>query len=134
VDILQDAFRKALKDQEFHRDFLNLVGEDPEPLMPEELARVVRDVSRDTDVTDLLKALSGAGPLPRADRARTPNRNSEENISPNRHRVQRDSFRLPLGDLSVSAVKLLRNNPKKYLRDRTENHISALLSCSAIVA
>jgi hypothetical protein len=64
IDILQDAFRKALKDQEFHRDFLKLVGEDPEPLMPEELAQVIRDVPRDTEVTDMLKTLSGAGPLP----------------------------------------------------------------------
>ena len=64
IDILQDAFRKAFKDQEFHRDFLKLVGEDAEPLMPEELAQVIRDVPRDTEVTDILKTLSGTGPLP----------------------------------------------------------------------
>jgi tripartite-type tricarboxylate transporter receptor subunit TctC len=64
IEVLQEAFRKAFKDQEFHRDFLKLVGEDPEPLMPEELARVIREVPRDTEVTDLLKTLSGAGPLP----------------------------------------------------------------------
>jgi tripartite-type tricarboxylate transporter receptor subunit TctC len=64
VDILQDAFRKAFKDQEFHRDFLKLVGEDAEPLMPEELAKVIRDVPRDAEVIELLKTLSGAGPLP----------------------------------------------------------------------
>jgi len=64
VDILQGAFRKAFKDQEFHRDFLKLVGEDAEPLMPEELAQVIRDVPRDAEVTEMLKTLSGAGPLP----------------------------------------------------------------------
>lgn len=64
VDILQDAFRKAFKDKEFHRDFLKLVGEDAEPLMPEELAQVIRDAPRDTEVTELLKTLSGAAPLP----------------------------------------------------------------------
>ena len=64
VDILQSAFRKAFKDQEFHRDFLKLVGEDAEPLMPEELAQVIRDVPRDAEVTEMLKTLSGAGPLP----------------------------------------------------------------------
>jgi tripartite-type tricarboxylate transporter receptor subunit TctC len=64
VEILQDAFRKAFKDQEFHRDFLKLVGEDAEPLMPEELAQIIREVPRETEVTDLLKTLSGAGPLP----------------------------------------------------------------------
>jgi tripartite-type tricarboxylate transporter receptor subunit TctC len=64
VGILQDAFRKAFKDQEFHRDFLKLVGDEAEPLMPEELTRVIRDVPRETELTDLLKTLAGAGPLP----------------------------------------------------------------------
>jgi hypothetical protein len=64
VEILQDAFRKAFKDQEFHRDFLKLVGEDAEPLMPEELAKLIRDVPRDAEVIELLKTLSGAAPLP----------------------------------------------------------------------
>lgn len=64
VDTLQNAFRKALKDPEFHRDFLKLVGEETEPLMPEELTRVIREVPREAEVIDLLKALSGSGPLP----------------------------------------------------------------------
>jgi tripartite-type tricarboxylate transporter receptor subunit TctC len=64
VDILQDSFRKALKDPEFHKDFLKLVGDEAEPLMPEELTQAVRDVPRDTEVIDMLKALSGPGPLP----------------------------------------------------------------------
>jgi tripartite-type tricarboxylate transporter receptor subunit TctC len=64
VEVLQDAFRKAFKDSEFHRDFLKLVGEDAEPLMPEELTQAIRDVPRETELTDLLKVLSGAGPLP----------------------------------------------------------------------
>jgi tripartite-type tricarboxylate transporter receptor subunit TctC len=64
VDVLQDSFRKALKDQEFHRDFLKLVGEDAEPLMPEELTQVIREVPRETEVTELLKTLSGPAPLP----------------------------------------------------------------------
>jgi tripartite-type tricarboxylate transporter receptor subunit TctC len=64
VDILQDSFRKALKDPDFHKDFLKLVGDDAEPLMPEELTQAIRDVPRDTEVTDMIKILSGAGPLP----------------------------------------------------------------------
>jgi tripartite-type tricarboxylate transporter receptor subunit TctC len=64
VDILQDSFRKALKDQDFHKEFLKLVGDDAEPLMPEELAQAIRDVPRDVEVTEMLKTLSGAGPLP----------------------------------------------------------------------
>ncbi|MGH7853346.1 MAG: Bug family tripartite tricarboxylate transporter substrate binding protein [Candidatus Binatia bacterium] len=64
VDVLQDSFRKAFKDQEFHKEFLKLVGDDAEPLMPEELSQAIRDVPRDVEVTDMLKTLSGAGPLP----------------------------------------------------------------------
>jgi hypothetical protein len=56
--------RRALKDPEFHREFLKLVGDDAEPLMPEELAQAVKDVPRDVEVTDMLKTIAGAGPLP----------------------------------------------------------------------
>lgn len=64
VDILQESFRKAFKDPEFRQGFTKLVGEDPEPLMPEELTQLIRDVPRDAEVKNLLKAMSGAGPLP----------------------------------------------------------------------
>jgi tripartite-type tricarboxylate transporter receptor subunit TctC len=64
VDILQDAMRKALKDPEFHREFLKLVGDEVQPLMPEELTKIIRGTPRDTEVIDLLKLLSGPGPLP----------------------------------------------------------------------
>ena len=64
VDVLQEAMRKALKDPDFHREFQKLVGDEVEPLMPEELTKTIRDVPRDPEVIDLLKNLSGAGPLP----------------------------------------------------------------------
>ena len=64
VETLQDAMRKALKDPEFHKEFLKLVGDDAEPLMPEDLAKAIRDMPRDLEVVDLLKNFSGAGPLP----------------------------------------------------------------------
>jgi tripartite-type tricarboxylate transporter receptor subunit TctC len=64
VDVLQEAMRKALKDPDFHREFQKLVGDEVEPLMPEELTKTIKDVPRDPEVTDLLKNLSGAGPLP----------------------------------------------------------------------
>jgi len=64
VDILQDAMRKALKDTELHREFLKLVGEDVEPMMPEELTKLIRETPRDAEIIDLIKTLSGAGPLP----------------------------------------------------------------------
>jgi len=64
VDVLQEAMRKALKDPDFHREFQKLVGDEVEPIMPEELTKTIRDVPRDPEVIDLLRNLSGAGPLP----------------------------------------------------------------------
>ena len=64
VDILQNSMRKALRDPEFHREFLKLVGDEAEPLMPEELAQTVSDTPRDVEITELLKTFSGSGPLP----------------------------------------------------------------------
>jgi tripartite-type tricarboxylate transporter receptor subunit TctC len=64
VEILQGAMRRALKDPEFHRDFLKLVGDEAEPLMPEDLTKVIRDAPRDPEGVDLLKTIAGAGPLP----------------------------------------------------------------------
>jgi len=62
--ILQDAMRKALKDTEMHREFLKLVGEEVEPMMPEELTKMIRETPRDPEIIDLLKIFTGAGPLP----------------------------------------------------------------------
>ena len=57
--------RKALKDPDFHREFQKLVGDEAsQPVMPEELAKAIKDVPRDPEVIDLLKNFSGAGPLP----------------------------------------------------------------------
>jgi tripartite-type tricarboxylate transporter receptor subunit TctC len=64
VDILQGAMRKTFNDPEFQRDFLKLVGDEAEPLMPEDMTKLIKEAPRDPEVIDLLKALSGAGSLP----------------------------------------------------------------------
>ncbi len=64
VNILQDAMRKTLKDAEFHREYKKLVGDDVDPLMPEELSKAIREIPRDPEVIEMLRTLSGAGPLP----------------------------------------------------------------------
>jgi cytochrome P450 len=64
VEILQDAMRKTLKDPEFHREFRKLVSDDVQPLMAEELTKIIRETPRDIEVIDLLKKLAGAGPSP----------------------------------------------------------------------
>jgi hypothetical protein len=62
--ILQDAMRKAFKDSDFHREYKKLTGEDPDPLMPKEMEKAIREMPRDAEVIDLLKKLSDEGPLP----------------------------------------------------------------------
>jgi hypothetical protein len=64
VQILQEAFRKALRDPEFHREFKKLSGFDASPLMPEEQDKAIRELPRDRDVVELFKKLAGADPLP----------------------------------------------------------------------
>jgi tripartite-type tricarboxylate transporter receptor subunit TctC len=64
VRILQEAFRKALRDPDFHREFKKLSGFDASPLMPEEQDKAIRELPRDRDVVELFKKLAGADPLP----------------------------------------------------------------------
>jgi tripartite-type tricarboxylate transporter receptor subunit TctC len=64
VGILQESMRKTFKDPDFHREFLKLVGDEAEPLMPEDLTKAIKDAPRDLEVVELLKRLSGAEPLP----------------------------------------------------------------------
>jgi len=64
VTVLQEAMRKTLNDAEMQREFLKLVGEEVEPMMPEELTKLIRETPRDSEIIELIKALSGAGPLP----------------------------------------------------------------------
>ncbi|HEY3166224.1 MAG TPA: hypothetical protein VGK57_03285 [Candidatus Binatia bacterium] len=64
VDILQESMRKTFKDPEFHREFLKLVGDEAEPLMPEDLTKAIKEAPRDLEVVEMLRRLSGAEPLP----------------------------------------------------------------------
>jgi tripartite-type tricarboxylate transporter receptor subunit TctC len=64
VNILQEAMRRALNDSEFHREFLKLVGDEVEPLLADELTKIIKNAPRDAETIDLLKVISGAGPLP----------------------------------------------------------------------
>ena len=55
--------RKAFKDAEFHREYKKLTDEEPDPLMPKEMEKAIREMPRDAEVIDLLKKLSGEGSL-----------------------------------------------------------------------
>jgi tripartite-type tricarboxylate transporter receptor subunit TctC len=64
VEILEEAIRKTFKDPEFPKYFKKLVDDDPSPLGAAELARVIREMPRDTEILELLKKFSGPGLLP----------------------------------------------------------------------
>jgi tripartite-type tricarboxylate transporter receptor subunit TctC len=64
VEILQGAMRKVFNDPEFRAEFQKLVSDDLSPLMPEELAKIIREMPRDPEVIDMLKKFSGVDPLP----------------------------------------------------------------------
>ena len=64
VEILEEAMRRAFKDPEFPKYFTKLVDDDPSPLGAAELARLIREMPRNTEVLELVKNFSGAGPLP----------------------------------------------------------------------
>ena len=64
VEVLQEAMRRALKDTDFHREYRKVVGEDADPLTPEELTKAIRDTPRDAELIETFKTLSGPAPLP----------------------------------------------------------------------
>ena len=64
VEVVQEAMRKTFKDTEFHREYRKVVGEEADPLMPEELAKAIRDAPRDAELIEMFKTLSGPAPLP----------------------------------------------------------------------
>lgn len=64
VKILQEAMVKAFNDPEFHKDYLKLVGEEPTPVMPAEMEKLVKDLPRDPEIVALFKRINEAGPLP----------------------------------------------------------------------
>ena len=41
-----------------------LVGEEPTPVMPEEMERLVKDLPRDPEIVELFKKINAADPLP----------------------------------------------------------------------
>ena len=64
VQILKEAMRKALRDQEYTKAYEKLTAEPAMPLMPEEYDKVLREIPREPELIDLVKKLSGPGPLP----------------------------------------------------------------------
>ncbi|HEX2227218.1 MAG TPA: hypothetical protein VHM64_08750, partial [Candidatus Binatia bacterium] len=53
VEILQEAFRKAYMDPEFHKEYTKITGQEPTPLLPRDHERVIREIPRDAEVVEL---------------------------------------------------------------------------------
>lgn len=64
VEILQQALVKTFKDPEFHKEYKRLIGDDPTPLMREQIEQAIRELPRDVEIVDLFKKISGPEPLP----------------------------------------------------------------------
>jgi len=64
VKILQDAMVKTFNDPGFHRDYKKLTGDEPTPLMPEEMDKAIKELPRDREIVELFKKIAGGGPLP----------------------------------------------------------------------
>ena len=52
---------KTFKDPEFHKEYNKLVGEEPTPVMPEEMERLVKELPRDPEIVELFKKINAAG-------------------------------------------------------------------------
>jgi tripartite-type tricarboxylate transporter receptor subunit TctC len=64
VGILQEAFRKAYSDPEFHKEYKKLTADEPTPLMPDAHEKTIREIPRDPEITGIFKKIMGAEPLP----------------------------------------------------------------------
>jgi hypothetical protein len=69
VMILQDPCARLSKTPNFTR-VQKLTGEDPDPLMPEEIEKAIREMPRDAEVIALLEKTFRQGPASRALNAR----------------------------------------------------------------
>ncbi len=64
VKILREAMTKMFSDPNFHKDYKKLVGEEPTPLLAEEMERAIKELPRDPEIVELFKKLNAAGPMP----------------------------------------------------------------------
>ena len=61
---MREGMAKMFKDPEFHKDYKKFVGEEPTPLLGEEIERALKELPRDPEIVELFKKLNAAGPLP----------------------------------------------------------------------
>ncbi len=64
ADILKAAVVKTFKDPEFPAEYKKFTGDDPTPLLPDEMEQALKELPRDPETIALFKKLNAAGPLP----------------------------------------------------------------------
>lgn len=64
VKILQEAMVRVFNDPGFHKEYKKLTGDEPTPLMPEEMDKAIKELPRDREIVDLFKKIAGGDPLP----------------------------------------------------------------------
>lgn len=64
VQVLQQAMRMTFKDPQFIKEYKKFAGEESATLMPDEVARSIRELSKNAKAKELFKKLAGLEPLP----------------------------------------------------------------------
>lgn len=64
VKILREATVRMYKDPEFPKEYKKMVGEEPTPLLGEDMERTIKELPRDPEIVELFKKLNAAGPVP----------------------------------------------------------------------
>lgn len=64
VKILREATAKMYKDPEFQKEYKKMVGEEPSPILGEDMERTIKELPRDPEIVELFKKLNAAGPIP----------------------------------------------------------------------
>jgi tripartite-type tricarboxylate transporter receptor subunit TctC len=64
VQILSEAMRMTFRDPDFAVNLKKLIGVEPDPLFPEDQAKVISEIPRDPQAIEIYKKIIGGGPLP----------------------------------------------------------------------
>lgn len=64
IQVLQQAMRMTFKDPQFTKEYKKFAGEESATLMPDEVARSIRELSKNAKAKELFKKLAGPEPLP----------------------------------------------------------------------
>jgi len=64
VKILKQAFEKTYKDPRFPKTWKKWLGDDPSPILPDDQAKAVAALPKDSKIIQIFRQLAGGGPMP----------------------------------------------------------------------